>query len=246
MPMTIQDHIVFTIPVFQINDTLSKVIRFFEDTTYSHVAIIENGSFLGVLSENDLEQTVNERFKDGISEDTQLINHPTEKQKTQYINRTVEHHRYDLDAFFVRKDTNWLDVLETFARHEANIVPVLDENGRLEGYYDLTDIVNIFIDTPFFTEPGGIIVLAKGIKDYSFSEIAQIVESNNTKLIGGFITDSKNDVIQITIKVASANLNEIIQTFRRYNYNILFGNNDDQFLENLRERSNYLEKYLNV
>ncbi|HDZ13953.1 MAG TPA: acetoin utilization protein acuB, partial [Pricia sp.] len=38
----------------------------------------------------------------------------------------------------------------------------------------------------------------------------------------------------------------IIQTFRRYNYNILFGNHDDQFLEDLKERSNYLEKYLNV
>ncbi len=218
--MHIQNHIVSTIPVFEIGDPLSKVVQFFKETTHSHVAIIENDSYLGVLGENDLEQ---------FQEDEK-----------------VEDYRYDLGAFFVRKDTNWLDVLETFARNEANLVPVLDEEGKMEGYYDLTDIVTVFIDTPFFTEPGGIIVLAKGIKDYSFSEIAQIVESNNTKLIGGFITDSKNDVIQITIKVASANLNEIIQTFRRYNYNILFGNNDDQFLEDLKERSNYLEKYLSV
>lgn len=218
--MHIQNHIVSNIPIFEIGDSLSDVIPFFRDNTHSHVAIIENGTYLGVLDENDLEL---------FEEDEK-----------------VEHHRYDLGTFFVRKETNWLDVLETFARNDANLVPVLDEDGRMEGYYDLTDIVSVFIDTPFFTEPGGIIVLAKGIKDYSFSEIAQIVESNNTKLIGGFITDSKNDVIQITIKVASTNLNEIIQTFRRYNYNILFGNHDDQFLEDLKERSNYLDKYLNV
>ncbi|MDT7829601.1 CBS domain-containing protein [Pricia sp. S334] len=218
--MHIQNHIVSNIPVFEVDDPLSEVIHFFKETTHSHVAIIEKDSYLGVLDENDLEQ-----FETG---------------------KTVNDHRYDLGTFFVRKDTNWLDVLETFARHEANLVPVLDEMGRMAGYYDLTDIVNLFIDTPFFTEPGGIIVLAKGIKDYTFSEIAQIVESNNTKLIGGFITDSKNDVIQITIKVASSNLNEIIQTFRRYNYNILFGNDDDQFMEDLKERSDYLEKYLNV
>ncbi len=218
--MQIKDHIVSNIPIFEIGDSLAKVIPFFKENTYSHVAIIENGTYLGVLDENDLEQFVEDR--------------------------KVEYHRYDLGTFFVRRETNWLDVLETFARHEANLLPVLDEEGRMEGYYDLTDIVTVFIDTPFFTEPGGIIVLAKGIKDYSFSEIAQIVESNNTKLIGGFITDSKNDVIQITIKVASSNLNEIIQTFRRYNYNILFGNNDDQFLEDLKERSDYLDKYLNV
>ena len=110
-----------------------------------------------------------------------------------------------------------------------NLVPVLDDKGRVEGYYDLTDIVSVFIDTPFFTEPGGIIVVAKGLKDYSFSEIAQIVESNNTKVIGAFITDSRNDVIQITIKVSSTNLNDILQTFRRYNYTVIFGNADDQF-----------------
>lgn len=218
--MDIQNHIVSTISVFEIGDPLYKVLQFFKETTHSHVAITENGIYLGVLDENDLEH---------FQEDENL-----------------EQFRYDLGAFFVRKDTNWLDVLETFARNESNLVPVLDQEGKMEGYYDLTDIVTVFIDTPFFTEPGGIIVLAKGIKDYSFSEIAQIVESNNTKLIGGFITDSKNDLIQITIKVASANLNDIIQTFRRYNYNILFGNNDDQFLEDLKERSNYLEKYLSV
>jgi len=218
--MQIQSHIVTNIPTFKIDDSLSKVIDFFKEHTHSHIAVEENGAYLGVLGENDLENF------DG-----------SEK---------IEQYRYDLDTFFVRKETNWLDVLETFARNKANLVPVLDDKGIIYGYYDLTDIVSVFIDTPFFTEPGGIIVLAKGIKDYSFSEIAQIVESNNTKLIGGFITDSKNDVIQITIKVASSNLNDILQTFRRYNYNILFGNTDDQFLEDLKERSDYLDKYLNV
>ena len=218
--MHIQDYIIADVPVFNIDDSLGEVIRFFKDNTYSHVAVEENGTYLGVLDETDLDGFEGE----GI----------------------VRDHRYDLGTFFVRKDTNWLDVLETFARNESNLVPVLDEEGKMEGYYDLSDIVRVFIDTPFFTEPGGIIVLAKGMKDYSFSEIAQIVESNNTKLIGGFITDTKNDVIQVTIKVASTNLNEIIQTFRRYNYNILFGNHDDQFLEDMKERSKYLDKYLNV
>ena len=89
-------------------------------------------------------------------------------------------------------------------------------------------------------------VVAKGIKDYSFSEVSQIVESNNSKLLGAFITDNQNDVVQLTMKIASGNLNDIIQSFRRYNYSILFGNNDDQFLEDLRQRSDYLDKYLNV
>jgi len=218
--MNIQNNIIVTLPIFKVGDSLKKVIKFFNESNYSHVAVVEGNIFIGVLEENDLDNY--------------------EKDKR------VEDYRYNLGTFFVRKDTSWLDVLEIFSKNEANLLPVLDDNGLVLGYYDLIDIVDEFIDTPFFTEPGGILVLAKGLKDYSFSEIAQIVESNNVKLIGGFITDIRNDVIQITVKIGTTHLNEIIQSFRRYNYTILYGNNDDQFIEDLKQRSDYLDKYLNV
>ncbi|WP_297703171.1 CBS domain-containing protein [uncultured Eudoraea sp.] len=218
--MQIQSHIITTIPVFNLEGSLNEVIHFFKHTTYSHVAIVENKNFLGVLSENDLE--------------------------TFESDKKIEDYKYNLESFFVLKSTSWLDALEKFARNECNLLPVLDDENQVIGYYDLNDIVGVFIDTPFFTEPGGILVLAKGVKDYSFSEISQIVESNNAKLLGAFITDIRNDVINITIKISTGNFSEVVQTFRRYNYNILFGNKDDQFIENLKERSDYLDKYLNV
>ncbi|MBT8185761.1 MAG: CBS domain-containing protein [Eudoraea sp.] len=218
--MRLASHIINTVPVFSVQDTLEDVIDFFQGTTFTHVAVVEQKKYLGLLAENDLE--------------------------TFESDKKIEEYRYNLESFMVKKDTGWLDVLEVFARNEANLVPVLHDDDSVIGYYDLTDLVGLFIDIPFFTEAGGILVIAKGKKDYSFSEIAQIVESNNTKLLGAFITDSRNDVIQITLKIGPENMNEVVQTFRRYNYNILFGNMDDQFIENLKERSNYLDKYLNV
>ncbi len=218
--MQIQSNINNTIPMFTIGEPVENAIKFFNDTTFSHVAVVEDNRLLGLLNENDLE----------VFE----------------VNKKIEDYKYNFESFFVRKETSWLDVLEAFARNEANLVPVLNEKDQVLGYYDITDVVSVFIDTPFFTEPGSILVIAKGAKDYSFSEIAQIVESNNTKLLGGFITGTENDVVQITIKMGTANMNEILQSFRRYNYNILFGNGDDQFLEDLKQRSDYLDKYLNV
>lgn len=218
--MYIQSHIIETIPAFELKDTIKDVIHFFKHTTYSHVAIADQNEFVGLLPENDLET-----FEKG---------------------KLIEDYKYNLESFFATKQTSWLDVLEKFARNDANLLPILDEEARVLGYYDLNDIVGVFIDTPFFTEPGGILVVAKGIKDYSFSEIAQIVESNNTRLWGAFITEVRNDVIQITLKLSDGNFGEVVQTFRRYNYSILFGNKDDQFIENLKDRSDYLDKYLNV
>ncbi|WP_420398702.1 CBS domain-containing protein [Flagellimonas sp.] len=218
--MQIQNRIINSVPVFEVSETLADVIRFFEETTFSHVAVSENGIYIGSLSENDLAC-----FE---------------------ADKSIEDFRIDLELFSVTKETLWLDVLEMFSRNQANILPVLDDNQVIIGYYDLEDVVADFIDTPFFKEPGGILVVATGIKDYSFSEIAQIVEGNNARLLGAFITDSQNDVVQITLKIGTLNLNEVAQTFRRYNYTIVFGNSDDQFLEDLKQRSDYLEKYLNV
>lgn len=218
--MQIQEHIITAIPVFSVQDSFGALLDFFKDTTYSHVAITEQGRFLGVFSENDIDTLA-----------------PTSK---------IDAVRYDLGSFFARKETNWLDVLEAFARNEANLLPVLGAEEEVLGYYDLSDIVAVFIDTPFFTDPGNILVVATGIKDYSFSEIAQIVESNNAKMIGAFITDVQNDIVQVTLKISTVNFNEVVQTFRRYNYHILLGTSDDQFLEGLKERSDYLDTYLNV
>ena len=78
------------------------------------------------------------------------------------------------------------------------------------------------------------------------SEIAQIVESNGAKLLGSFLSDSVAQNIQITLKITSGSMNEITQTFRRYGYVIISENEDDTYLTNLKERSDYLEKYLNI
>tara|TARA_R110002049_G_scaffold208648_5_gene379131 strand:- start:6432 stop:7088 length:657 start_codon:yes stop_codon:yes gene_type:complete len=218
--MQIQSHILTTIPVFTIEDGMEKVIQFFKTTTFSHIAVTENNKLLGMLSENDF--------------------------KTFEKGKKIQDYRFVLETFFVQEETLWLDVLENFAKNDANLIPVLDKDYGVMGYYGLADIVGVFINTPFFTEPGGILVVSKGVKDYSFSEISQIVESNNAKLYGALITDITNDIVQVTLKITTANLNEITQSFRRYNYSILYGNDDDLFLEDLKERSKYLDKYLNV
>lgn len=218
--MEIQSHIISTIKVLDIGDSAEHLIGFFRDTEYSHVAIVENGIFVGVMAEEDLS---------GVDS-----------------SKKISDYRFNLENFHAVKEASWVEVLEIFTRNETNLLPVLDEKFLVIGYYRLLDVLGVLIETPFFREPGGILVVAKGMKDHSFSEIAQIIESNNTRILGAFITDIQNDVVMTTIKLSAENFNEVLQTFRRYNYSILFGTIHDQFLEDLKQRSDYLDKYLNV
>lgn len=218
--MPLREYIINDIKPLQVTDTISDVQQLFNQLTYSHIPIKKGKVYIGCMSENDAH----------CFESTKSI--------TDYL--------YVLEGFFVRRQTLWLDVLEAFAQNDSNIMPVLDDKNNYIGYYELNDIISLFNDTPFFSEPGGIIIVEKGYNDYSFSEISQIAESNNAKLLGAFISKTENDVVQITLKIGNAGLNEIIQSFRRYSYNIVSGHEDDSFLKNLKERSDYLDKYLNL
>ena len=136
--------------------------------------------------------------------------------------------------------------MDRFASHDSNIIPVLDANNTYLGYYQLVDIVSLFNKTPFFSEAGGIIILEKTQNDFSFSEICQILESNNVKLLGVFISNLNDGVAQITIKTQNTGLSAIFESFRRYGYNIISGHEDDSFLKTLKDRSAYLDRYLNL
>jgi hypothetical protein len=61
-----------------------------------------------------------------------------------------------------------------------------------------------------------------------------------------FINEASQDVVQVTIKTTLGGLNEIIQTFRRYGYEIMSEHQEDSYLSNLKERSDYLNRYLNI
>jgi len=66
---------------------------------------------------------------------------------------------------------------------------------------------------------GGIIVLEINQNDYSLTEIAQIIESNDAKILSLYVKSHYDSMkMNITIKVNVTDITAIIQTFNRYNY----------------------------
>lgn len=201
-------------------ESIATVQDHLDEISFSHFPVIEEGIYIGCLIKEDLETF------DG--------------------DKRIADYRFTLEPFFARTHMIWLDVLEVFAKNHTNIVPVLDEKNNYVGYYEIEDIIKFFHETPFLKEQGGILVVQKGISEYSMSQITQIVESNNGKLLGLFISEATSDTVQVTIKISLGAMNDIIQTFRRYNYEIISEHQEDTYINNLKERSDYLDKYLNI
>lgn len=220
-PMTeITDYINNDFKALDSQETIDNVQDFFAEVNFSHFPVVEESIYIGSIASEDAET---------FDSDKKII-----------------HYRYTLEGFYARTNMIWLDLMEVFARNHTNIVPVLDDENKYVGYYEITDVIKFFNETPFLKEQGGIIVVEKTIPDYSMSQIAQIVESNGGKLLGAFISGTDINSIQITVKIGLGGMNEIIQTFRRYDYKIISEHKEDNYLASLKERSDYLDKYLNM
>ena len=202
------------------NETVAEVRDFFSEVHFSHFPVVEESIYIGCISADDVD--------------------------TFEADKKIAHYRYAMEGFYARKSMIWMDVLEIFARNQTNTVPVLDENNTYIGYYEIPDVIKVFNETPFLKEPGGILIVEKRATDYSMSQIVQIVESNNGKVLGIFISDATPETVQVTIKMTLGGMNEIIQTFRRYDYEIVSEHHEDSYLSSLKERSDYLDKYLNI
>lgn len=192
----------------------------FLDFPYSHFPVTEDGIYIGCM----------------------------QKESVEFLNseESVNEHRFHFERFFVRSSVLWLDVLEVFAKNETNLLPVLDEKNNYLGYYELDDVIRFLQETPFLKEAGGILIIEKESDTFSMSQVAQIIESNNAKILGLFISNSANGKVEITLKISHSSFNNIIQTFRRYEYEILSEHQEDAYLNDLKERSAYLDKYLNI
>ena len=219
--MKLSDFIINDIKPLNSKSKVADLQMLFNQLTFSHIPVEDdNKNYLGSFSETDA--------------------HCCESGKL------LIDYGYSLEDFFVRDTTILLDIIEAFAVNSTNIMPVLNARNEYMGYYELNDIINLLGESPFFSEAGGVIVVEKGINDYSFSELSQIVESNGGKLLGAFVSKMNTDLVQVTLKIANSSINDIVQTFRRYSYNIIVGHEDDGYLDNLKERSDYLKKYLNI
>jgi len=218
--LTLKDFIQKPKKVFSLKSTFSEALESMNIDKLSHLPVIDEGVFLGNLSLNDAE--------------------------TYPLDDEIVNSRSLFEVFFARENSFWFELIEIFAKNETNIIPVLSNENIFIGFYLLDDVVQFFKETPFLKENGTTIIVEKNLYQYSISEISQIFEINNSKIFGIIISEIIDQNIQIVIKATSVNINEIIQSLRRYEYNIVSEHIEDHFLSDLKDRSDYLDKYLNV
>jgi acetoin utilization protein AcuB len=221
--MLAKDLISDTVPALRTSDNGQKALYWMDIFRISHLPIVNNQDFLGLISDKDIY-------------DHNMAEEP------------IGNHSLSLFSPYVTYDQHLYEVMELASRLNLTVIPVLDHNSHYLGVITLNDLLHYFADFSALKEPGAIIVLEMNIHDYSLAQIAQIVESNDAKVLSVCVSShSSSTKLEVTLKINRTDLASIIQTFNRYNYIIknTFMDEDDMnsFYEN---RYEMFMKYLSI
>lgn len=190
------------------------------ETTDTHAIITDNTNFRGMVQKDDLVLINQSKFT---------------KELPQYV-----------EFFYATEYHTILDVFSLFLKHQTDILPVLDEDNNLIGGLSFDEVLDLLNDTEFISHNTDTILLKKEIANFSYSEITQTLESLNAQILGMFTCKVDHTSIEFIVKLKHLGLNEVLQTLRRYEYDILSKHEDDVYRDDLKERSDYLTKFLNI
>ncbi len=204
------------------SDTVDTAISMMAEFKVSHIPVVNNHSYLALLSEDDLMSDVD-------------------------LDAPIGSLKLVLPRLMISEHQHVYDVIKMMSEHRLTLLPVVDADENYEGVVSLESLAANMSKMAAISQPGSVIVLEMSQNDYSMSEIAQIIESNDAKILSMYLTpraDSTN--MDVILKINKQELNAIIQTFERYNYTIKASYGQEEDPEDLKDRFDSLMNYLNV
>ncbi len=220
--MLAKELISYDIPSLKTSDTGGEALDIMDIFKVSHLPIVNHKIFLGLISEKNIQ-------------DLEKLDEPIGNHKLSLLSPNV----YD--------DQHVYDVIGLVSKHKITVIPVLNRKNEYLGLITLTDLVDKISKVSSITEPGGIILLDLNINDYSVSEIAKIVESNDARILSIYLTSPGDSTkLEITLKINRTDLTTIIRSFERYGYIIKASYQENNNLDSVNEnRYESFLKYLN-
>ncbi|MCA6067060.1 CBS domain-containing protein [Chryseobacterium sp. RG1] len=216
--MFIKDYISKDFPCFNLTDSIEAAREQLEDFGYTHVFIKKSNHFYGAIAIDFLYE------EEG----------------------TLKNLEHQIERFAILDDNNIMDSIRLFHTFNTNVVPVINKNEKYLGYISCDDIFQDLSKYPLFSEMGAILTIETPARKYSMTEIANIIESNNSKFYGGFISFMSDEVIHVTIKISNENLASIDATFDRYDYRIVEKYYSDEKSDLYKDRFGFFQKFIEI
>ncbi|MFI5204715.1 MAG: CBS domain-containing protein [Flavobacteriales bacterium] len=181
------------IPPIRPEDTGVKALKWMDEFKVSHLPVVRDRQFLGLLSDSDVLD----------------MNAPEEP---------IENYIENLDKIWIAANKHYYDVLKAIGDEHLSVLPVLDEQGNYAGSISVSNLMEKMANVAAVSDPGSVLILEMKAQDYSLSQIVQIIEGNDGKVLSMYVARTPEGDLDVTLKINRPEINGIIQTFQRYGY----------------------------
>lgn len=210
-----------TIPTLNLNDSVFQALELMAEFHVMQLAVVADDKYLGLVSEEDL-MNVDE-------------------------NQTLQ----SLEAHFahaaVKANTHFMEAVQVVNDHNLSIIPVVEPENVFAGVITATDLLRQLGKVTGASEPGGIIVLEMEQRNFSFSEISKLVETNDAQITQlNTHWDGNNGSFFVTLKINKFEISDIVATFQRYEYQVKYYFGEEQYENELRSNYDHLMNYLSI
>ncbi len=209
------------IPRLKLQDSVGKALQLINDYRITHLPVVSDTTFLGLISEEDLLDAEDEKL-------------PIEVFQNSFIQAAVP------------ANVHFLNAVSSSVQFDTTVVPVIDEQ-TYAGVITTSDLLKTLSNFSGADEIGGLIVLEMVRTQFAISEISRIVESNDCTILHLNTTvHPLTGILTVTLHINKREIASVIATFERYDYNVIYSFGNENFENEINSNYNHLMHYLDI
>lgn len=219
--MLVKDFITKEFPVLKSFDTGEYALALMDDFKLKHLPLLSENIYRCLVSEKDLLAMPNPAVTIG---DPVLLS-PS-----------------------VQENTHVHEAMALITRYQLTLLPVVNPEGEYLGAITRDKLIDILSELCSAEAAGSVFVLEVMPQDYSLTDIARLIESNNAHVLNLLsYTDKDTGRLRLIIKIDLEDASPVIRSFERFNYTVLYYFMEKGMVDDLlQQRMEELVHYMNI
>ncbi len=210
------------IPAVSTDESVDNVLSLMESFGVEQLPVTNHGLFVGLVNKENLldEPNPGKALHEVVTEFVRVSVAP-------------EFHIFEL--------------LHEMAIGRLSLVALVGEHGIYVGAVRAEDLLLAVDELLGLGKGGSTLVLEMSINDYNLGQIAQIVESDNARVLSLNLKQNDDSTkLDVILRINKDDITAIIKTFRRYEYDVKVYETNRQHGDELRDRYDELMRYLDM
>lgn len=203
------------------SQTVKEALSLMGDLKFPQMPVVKDGMYEGMLMEDDLLDA------DG--------------------HETLDNFQYDLLPFSVNANDHFLTAAKLGSEQRLKLVPVINVGKEYLGAIVEEDLLRQFAKLNGVQESGALLVLSMDSDEFSTGQLSKLVETNDAVITQlNTFTDEVSGKMIVTVRINKEEVSDIIATFQRYDYQVIFHAGQEQYENELKRNYNHLMNFLQM